>query len=151
MGLPDHAFEVLDEGSTHERLCGDDLTDAEISNLYAYYMAGRRWSSDFNEKPDIVGWYEDKPHQVMMRVFCRLWRAEHPRLPEESPVRARIKSATLGLGDHASVMYGVGGASQGGDDGEPNPVIQSLLTYWYLKGKEDALEEAALPQEHTDV
>ena len=149
MGLPDHAFEVFDKGNPRERKCGDDLTDEDIQDLYTYYMSGRRW--DFKDKPYVVEWHEDKPHQVMMRVFCRLWRAEHPQLPEQSAVRADIKASPPGLGKHGSVLYGVGGAYEGGDNEAPNPVIQSTLTYWYLKGKADALVEAALPQEHTDV
>lgn len=52
---------------------GDDLTDQDLNDLWAH----------FSGDPDLVhpdsvmvGWWEDKPHQIVRRLLCRLTRAE---------------------------------------------------------------------------
>ncbi len=136
MGLPEHAFEVFDRGTPHERRCGDDLTDEHLIDLYGYFMSGRR-----NGGTDIVQWFKDKPHQVMMRVFCRLWRHEHPAPPEHL-VPDGLKASIDGLVDELDATFG-------GDHAQVHPVLHTNAVYWYLRGQRDAAQGGAL--EHVDV
>ena len=57
------------EGVVHE-LIGDDLSEADLDNLWAV------WNSRPRPESAIPGWWRDKPHQIAYRLLLRLTRAE---------------------------------------------------------------------------
>ncbi len=62
---------------TLSQFIGDDLTDSDLDDLWAFASRGEK-------KSVIANWIADKPHQVWYRMILRLTRAE-----------ARLKEAGL--------------------------------------------------------
>lgn len=69
-------FQALHErngSSIPEDWIGNDLSAQDLDDLWAH-VAG--YSERVSPDGLVVGWYKDKPHQVIYRLLLRLTRAE---------------------------------------------------------------------------